>query len=208
MAHDPALLQAILEQPADDQLRLIYADWLDERADPRGEFIRVQLALAGLKHDDPAYRALFEREVALILQHKEEWFPLRQAFTHWECRRGFMDEVHGDAEKFLDVAETLLASNPVRIVRLEDVDASLERLAECRPLGRVEKLFLRNWRPTRTRRSARAPDLRQFVPESPGLSRIPLIEFSGIRGTTDIYQRLQHGQLIEHRARPRPRRRR
>ena len=42
MTHDEAFLQAIIDNPDDDAPRLIYADWLEERGDPRGEFIRVQ----------------------------------------------------------------------------------------------------------------------------------------------------------------------
>ena len=42
MNPDDAFLQAIRDAPDDDAPRLIYADWLDERGDPRGEFIRVQ----------------------------------------------------------------------------------------------------------------------------------------------------------------------
>lgn len=40
------LLQAVLDDPGDDAPRLVLADWLEERGDPRGEFIRVQVALA------------------------------------------------------------------------------------------------------------------------------------------------------------------
>src|SRR5262249_36968134 len=42
VATDPhrAFLDAILEAPEDDAVRLIYADWLEEQGDPRGEFIR------------------------------------------------------------------------------------------------------------------------------------------------------------------------
>ncbi len=43
---DADFLQAILIDPGDDTIRLQYADWLEERGDPRGEFIRVQCALA------------------------------------------------------------------------------------------------------------------------------------------------------------------
>ncbi len=50
MTEESDLLAAILANPADDNVRLVYADWLDERADsppcPRAEFIRVQCELA------------------------------------------------------------------------------------------------------------------------------------------------------------------
>lgn len=41
-----AFERAVVASPDDDTVRLVYADWLDERGDPRGEFIRVQIALA------------------------------------------------------------------------------------------------------------------------------------------------------------------
>jgi uncharacterized protein (TIGR02996 family) len=39
---DADFLRAIAEDRDDDALRLVYADWLDERADPRGEYLRLQ----------------------------------------------------------------------------------------------------------------------------------------------------------------------
>lgn len=47
-------LAAILADPRDDLRRLVYADWLDERDDPRGPFVRLHLALraAGPDHAD------------------------------------------------------------------------------------------------------------------------------------------------------------
>ncbi len=50
-------LDAILADSEDDTPRLILADWLDERDDPRGEFIRVQCTLAkmpALDRNSPA----------------------------------------------------------------------------------------------------------------------------------------------------------
>jgi uncharacterized protein (TIGR02996 family) len=38
---DEALLRAVLANPADEAPRLVYADWLDERDDPRGEYLRA-----------------------------------------------------------------------------------------------------------------------------------------------------------------------
>lgn len=41
------LLRDILDNPGDDGLRLIYADWLEDHGDPeRAEFVRVQVELA------------------------------------------------------------------------------------------------------------------------------------------------------------------
>ena len=47
MTDEAALLVAVLEHPADDTPRLIYADWCDENDEPhRAEFIRVQVELS------------------------------------------------------------------------------------------------------------------------------------------------------------------
>ena len=67
MADETAFLQAIAEEPDDDALRLIFADWLDERDDPRGEFIRVQCELAGLAEDSAKRADLRDRERLLLL---------------------------------------------------------------------------------------------------------------------------------------------
>src|SRR5438045_2915665 len=41
-------LQAILEHPDDEGTRLVFADWLEERGDPLGEYLRNQCRLAKL----------------------------------------------------------------------------------------------------------------------------------------------------------------
>lgn len=43
MTDEKAFLTAILEQPDDDAKKLIYADYLEERGDPRGEFLRLMV---------------------------------------------------------------------------------------------------------------------------------------------------------------------
>jgi uncharacterized protein (TIGR02996 family) len=42
---EDAFIRAILASPEDASPRLIYADWLEERGDPRGEYIRLLCAL-------------------------------------------------------------------------------------------------------------------------------------------------------------------
>jgi uncharacterized protein (TIGR02996 family) len=50
---DADFVRAVLERPSDDLPRLIYADWLDERGDLRGEFIRVQIELSQVPPPGP-----------------------------------------------------------------------------------------------------------------------------------------------------------
>lgn len=65
MTDDPeaALLDAVQSAPEDTQARTVYADWLEERGDPRGEYLRLEMQLATIptritelvKHIDPAW---------------------------------------------------------------------------------------------------------------------------------------------------------
>ncbi len=48
MSDDAGFVQAIRHNPDDAALRRVYADWLDERGDPRGEYLRLQCQLADL----------------------------------------------------------------------------------------------------------------------------------------------------------------
>jgi uncharacterized protein (TIGR02996 family) len=43
MIDERAFLTAILERPDDDARKLVYADWFEERGDPRGEFLRLMM---------------------------------------------------------------------------------------------------------------------------------------------------------------------
>jgi uncharacterized protein (TIGR02996 family) len=44
---DEDFLEALAARPADNVARLVYADWLQERDDPRAEFLRLEVQLAG-----------------------------------------------------------------------------------------------------------------------------------------------------------------
>src|ERR1700722_7608798 len=45
MQDEHLFLEAIMEKPDDDSLRLVFADWLEERGDPRGELLRLMQTL-------------------------------------------------------------------------------------------------------------------------------------------------------------------
>ena len=91
MTPDAAFLQAIIASPDDDALRLAYADYLDERGDPRGEFIRIQIDLARLPEGDKRREVLEARERQVLMEHEDEFIgPFRSPLLHWRFRRGFV----------------------------------------------------------------------------------------------------------------------
>jgi uncharacterized protein (TIGR02996 family) len=65
MLAEEGFLQAIQANPGDDVLRLVYADWLEERGDPRGDFIRLHCALMATAPDHPE-RVAGEHELSFL----------------------------------------------------------------------------------------------------------------------------------------------
>jgi uncharacterized protein (TIGR02996 family) len=47
MTDDEAFVRRIVDSPGDDAPRLVYADWLDDRGDPRGAYLRAEAAHPG-----------------------------------------------------------------------------------------------------------------------------------------------------------------
>ena len=77
------LLQEVHDAPHDDGVRGIYADWLIEQGDPRGEFISLQLA--------NAHKPMGKRESELLARHYSEWLaPISKAVDYVVFRRGFL----------------------------------------------------------------------------------------------------------------------
>jgi carbon storage regulator CsrA len=113
-----AFLDAVLQTPDDEGIRLIFADWLEEHDDPFGEFIRTQCALAALPGDDERRPALEQREQVLWAEHAGTWrkyLPLVLRSAPFE--RGFVETVHLSIGEFLGNAEGIFATAPVRRLR-------------------------------------------------------------------------------------------
>jgi uncharacterized protein (TIGR02996 family) len=77
---DQAFLDAIRANPGDDALRLVYADWLEERGDPRGEFLRLESALAKIRADDESHGTLKARWSALRVGLDTAWLTALNRF--------------------------------------------------------------------------------------------------------------------------------
>src|SRR4051794_13124382 len=58
---DEDFLWAIAENPDDAGPRLVYADWLEERGDPRSEYLRVEAGLRSTPLGDPGRRQVGRR---------------------------------------------------------------------------------------------------------------------------------------------------
>jgi uncharacterized protein (TIGR02996 family) len=134
-------LARIREVPDDDGPRLIFADWLDEQGDPRGEFIRVQVALARLSDYDRRRPALLRAERDLLGRYGERWAaPFDGLATGPVFRRGFVDEVKVTARQFLARGAALFAAWPVRRLHLLDLGGHLSAVLASPLLARLTGL--------------------------------------------------------------------
>jgi uncharacterized protein (TIGR02996 family) len=80
-SHPTPLLDEVVANPDDDGPRAVYADWLTERGDLRGELITLQLARVRRRPTSAAK----EREKELIANHRTE---LLGPFAHCAKRTG------------------------------------------------------------------------------------------------------------------------
>jgi uncharacterized protein (TIGR02996 family) len=91
-----ALLQASLDDPANDAPRLVFADWQEEHGQAaHAELIRVQCELARLERKDPARRAALRAREKELLALPE----LSDVLRRWvKYERGFIVDYHTGTE--------------------------------------------------------------------------------------------------------------
>lgn len=124
MTPETELLDAIYASPDEDGPRVVYADYLLAKGDPRGELIQVQCRLADPHIGESEHRKLRAVENKLLAAHGGAWTaPVLdvvgqpsavQMFTPTkvEFRRGFVDSVRG-ASIILEQIESLFAVAPL-----------------------------------------------------------------------------------------------
>jgi uncharacterized protein (TIGR02996 family) len=70
--HDD-FLQAIAADPKDDSLRLVYADWLEDRGDARAEYLRLEVQAIHTEPESDAYREIDSRLGILRAEFDPQW---------------------------------------------------------------------------------------------------------------------------------------
>lgn len=130
------LLAEIVANPADDGPRLVYADALVERGDPRGEFIQLQL------RKGPYDAAAADREHQLLRANKERWMAeagIAGALTNFF--RGFPASLIGDAAAILACGE-VLRTQPITSLSILSKFDGLDALMKLPALARVREITL------------------------------------------------------------------
>jgi uncharacterized protein (TIGR02996 family) len=135
-AQGDALVQAVVAEPDSELARQVFADALQARNDPRGEFVVLELALAGplsIRKRD----VMQKRRDELYQEHAAEWFPTQLAFR---TRGGFITAVTGSVDKLLAEPATF-TSQPIIEVTVTSGDPA--KLVKAPWLRRVRRLVLR-----------------------------------------------------------------
>lgn len=130
-----ALVQAVIDEPYIDVARQVFADAMQARNDPRGEFVVLELALAGplaiRKRDQ-----MKARRDELFAEHKDAWFPTTLEFR---TRGGFVHAVTGT---FAALAKSpLFANQPIVEATITKVEVT--KLAKAPWLRHLHHLILR-----------------------------------------------------------------
>src|SRR5262245_49176914 len=126
-----AFLRAVIEHPEDDGPRLVFADWLDERGDPLGDFIRTQCEYACLPPrnqggPDPHHSErvrLFLRWWGLYKDNEKAWLAAWQRRGAERCifRRGFVEEATMTAAAWIEHAAEIMSEAPLRVLTLSQL---------------------------------------------------------------------------------------
>jgi uncharacterized protein (TIGR02996 family) len=76
MNQEAPFVDAIRNNPRDVATRLVYADWLEDRADARGQLIRIEEEMRGLPVFSDRFWELKHRRQGLRLSSPKEWVEL------------------------------------------------------------------------------------------------------------------------------------
>lgn len=143
---------ALQQEPHDDALRLVYADFLEEHGDEaaasRAELIRVQVELATLaplsRWSTERTALLTDRQNELLNQWEHVWLgDWADVLDGWAFRRGFVEAIAADTAVFLDHAEEWFAQWPtLTVAKLTRAAGHLDELASSPWLGHLHGLDL------------------------------------------------------------------
>ncbi|MFL5328312.1 MAG: TIGR02996 domain-containing protein [Gemmataceae bacterium] len=137
MADHAAFHAAILAAPDDDLPRLMYADWLDEQGDPRGQFIRMQIA---------AHTGDFEAAESAQALEKEHGRAWAGRLASWVYKigfsRGFPDSIVIRGDDFLGHVAAIFRLAPIRQVTLIRAREPLRHILRMPHLANLNALHL------------------------------------------------------------------
>ncbi len=133
-----AFEKMIAEDPTKLENRAVYADWLIEQGDPRGEFIQIQLQLEDESRSPKERKSFQAQERKLLKTHSREWLGELAEFLQRDgvsssFARGYLDSLQ-IGELNVSFARALAKAPEVWLLRrLEIEDATYQDEDEYEP---------------------------------------------------------------------------
>ena len=141
------LLAAIGADLDDDAARRVYADYLQEQEDPRGELIQLELAYADMLETDERRSPTTQRINVLIREHGDRWLqPFRSrelGDITFHLARGIPASIQGSIAHLARHSTELLLNMPLFTtlrIRARAGEADLTKLRDSALLDQVREL--------------------------------------------------------------------
>ena len=139
------MLRPIMALPESDGPRRDYAEFLEKRGDPRGEFIRIQLRIAEIyraQESRAELAGLTPRERNLLASHERDWVAIVASVSPGRCifYRGFVEGIEIDARTFPGRADELYKRAPILHLTVRGGAGAVRDLCQCRALSRIVSL--------------------------------------------------------------------
>lgn len=134
---EASFIEAMADAPDDPAPRIVFADWLLEREDPRGEFFRLHHEITYGKPSKVAekrYARVALRELRRVLPRAPESVEFRRA--------GRLLRVEVTLAELFASASRLFSLGPIQTLRITRLDGSIDALARFEPLRWVFELDL------------------------------------------------------------------
>lgn len=139
-----ALLAAVVADPDDEAARLVYADWLAEQGDVRGELIRVQCELERSDLAPERREALRARQREILGSAGKGMTAAVESYAERaSIVRGLIEGVVIHVVKLAKYGRELLAAHPIRVLHVVVANpAELARVAKLTFFARIPELVI------------------------------------------------------------------
>lgn len=171
-------VRQVIEDPFDPDIRLVFADYLEEHEDARSELIRMQAERTSVAIYDPRRLELVAREQEVLKRAGYSFFgQLPDGVPPLCSEGGFYSGVSLSVTAFLKLRSRLFKSAPITTLRLDGRTGKLQRLADSKELKQIENLtFAVN----------AGPEQLSLFFSSPNLIRLKTLKLEIARLTPDI----------------------
>lgn len=145
--NETSLLESIGAKPEDDQLRLVYADFLMERGIGWGEVIPLSLEAPGWEYGTPEYESETPKLEKLTKKHLKQWLePIRPFIQGWSVERGLLSSVDTQPGKFIEAADAIALRAPRALLMLSGLKSKDLPALIATPLGKFGEVRLERQR--------------------------------------------------------------